>query len=204
MLCRWVAPVMVLTILGTASAQSLGEVAEKEKARRAKNQERGKKVRTLTADDLRSGGQAGGTFNVMEPATAAPAQANAGQQPGTVFGSAADAPSPQEGGSPAMAQLKSKNEFWRGRYAPVKASADRLEREVRDLEEKASRIGAVIRLHPGWNGLSVPEDPHVKTEAEVIRQRLPRARSELALAKKQLGEIEEAARKDGVASGQLY
>jgi hypothetical protein len=48
-----------------------------------------------------------------------------------------------------------------------------------------------------------PNSPY-KSEVERAQARLPQARLDLAKAKAALAAVEEAARKDGVASGQLY
>jgi hypothetical protein len=51
--------------------------------------------------------------------------------------------------------------------------------------------------------MSDPNYPYT-TYAQQIQKRLPEARRELEAARQSLARIEEAARREGVASGQLY
>jgi hypothetical protein len=108
--------------------------------------------------------------------------------------------------------LQAKNERWRGIYRPAKAKVDRLQAEVAKLEEDAKnnfvtgrvRTSEAVRRATGITHLTPDPNSPYTTYAEQIQIRLPAARRELDTARQHLATIEEAARKDGVASGQLY
>jgi hypothetical protein len=131
------------------------------------------------------------------------------------FVETADEPSPRpeatEGVSPGDSdwdKLNAKTQRWRLSYRPAKATVDRLQAEVAALEkeDKNSYVAGLAAAMPGaprGTGMPDPNSPHVSRVQEV-KSRLPVARIELAQAKQVLAGIEEAARKDGVGSGQLY
>jgi hypothetical protein len=105
-------------------------------------------------------------------------------------------------------RLKAKSERWRERYQSIKAEVDRLQAEVAKLEEetKNTLVGGLATEWIGGQLVVKTPDPtsQYKSSVERNRERLPVARGELANAKAALAAIEEAARRDGVASGQLY
>jgi hypothetical protein len=75
---RWIVAMVVLLAARVAQGQSLGEVAEKDKERRAKAQASGAQARTLTDDDLKKKTGGSGTYNVVStprPADDAPGPA---------------------------------------------------------------------------------------------------------------------------------
>jgi hypothetical protein len=109
-------------------------------------------------------------------------------------------------------RLQAKIQHWRRPYRSAKADVDRLQKEVAKLEEDAKnnfvsgpapatdlerRVLGITHKTPDRNS------PYT-TYAEQIQKRLPAARKELEQAKLVLASVEEAARKDGVGSGQLY
>lgn len=106
-------------------------------------------------------------------------------------------------------KLQAKSQRWRLEYRSAKANVDRLQAEVTKLEADAKNnlvVGYATEKAGGQVVCTKTPDPNspYKSEAERIRERLPQARSDLANAKLALAAVEEAARKDGVASGQLY
>ena len=105
-------------------------------------------------------------------------------------------------------RLNAKNQHWRQRYQSAKATVDRLEAEVAKLEEDAKNnfVAGYRTIRVGDRIVTLQPDPNspYKSYAERIEQRLPAARRELAAAKQALTQVEDAARRDGVGSGQLY
>ena len=105
-------------------------------------------------------------------------------------------------------RLNAKNQHWRQRYQSAKATVDRLEAEVAKLEEDAKNnfVAGHRTTRVGDRTVTLQPDPNspYKSYAERIEQRLPAARRELAAAKQALTQVEDAARRDGVGSGQLY
>jgi hypothetical protein len=89
---------------------------------------------------------------------------------------------------------------------------DRLQAEVAKLEVDAKNnfvsgpapTSDVVRRTTGITHLTPITNSPYTTYAEQIQIRLPAARKELEQAKLVLARIEDAARKDGVGSGQLY
>jgi BMFP domain-containing protein YqiC len=113
-----------------------------------------------------------------------------------------------------MDRFKAKLARWRAKFRPLKARVDALEREVADLEAKASRsspvgtappepirdkYGVIVGYRGGGSG-----GPRPLHEGEAARLRLPRAREKLAGAKQELAHVESQARREGIAPGQLY
>ena len=142
------------------------------------------------------------------PPRYARARADASPSP-SLTSEAAESASP---GESDWDQLQAKIQRWRQRYRPAKADVDRLQKEVAKLEEDAKnnfvsgpaptsererRATGITHKTPD------PNSPYT-TYAEQIQKRLPAARKELEQAKLVLASVEEAARKDGVGSGQLY
>jgi len=115
-------------------------------------------------------------------------------------------------GPSAWDQLQAKIQQWRQRYRPAKADVDRLQKEVAKLEEDAKNnfvagpvaTSEAVRRATGITHKTPIRNSPYTTYAEQIQVRLPAARRELDMARQVLASIEEAARKDGVASGQLY
>ena len=174
--------------------QSLGDAARKEQERRKKNAETGVKSRSVDDEGLRSTTVGGtGTYSTpgqLRATTPASDPSGAGTIP------SGTPPPTSTGGISDSDKLRGKIAAWRNQYQPVKAQVDKLVREVAELEAKASQIVGV------WQDKSLPSGPQ-KTEAEVVLTRLPQAKSELVTARKNLANIEDAARRDGVTAGQL-
>ena len=128
---------------------------------------------------------------------------------------AADGPSPRSEAAESVSpeesdwdKLNVKIQRWRQSCRPAKADVDRLQAEVATLEKEAKNnfVAGPRPLRPhesvGMN-LPDPNSPYT-SRAEQIKSRLPEARRELERAKLVLAAVEDAARKDGVGSGQLY
>lgn len=153
------------------------------------------------------------------PPQSAQARADASRWPGTSGRNPAagttDGPGPTseaaESASPGESdwdKLNAKNQRWRDVYRPAKAKVDRLQAEVAKLEEDAknnfvSGLRPLKRGESYGSNLPDPNSPYT-TYAQQIQIRLPAARRELDQARQALAWVEEAAHKDGVASGQLH
>jgi hypothetical protein len=200
----WTVAAVLLLAAGVASAQSLGEVAEKERARRHKAQEAGVKPRSYTDKDLGRDNVGAGTFNAtgdVRGATGAPREKAAAGAAGSPLVTASPSPSPTPEPPSGMEVLQRKIVEWRARYRAVKAEVDELEAVIAELTEKA---------RPGVTGglIVVPGSGHRPTsvipEVDVVVKTLEQTRREHAKAKQRLEDIIEAARRDGVSYGQLY
>jgi hypothetical protein len=207
--------VVACTSASLLLAQGLGGAARKEQERRKRNVEAGAKVRTIGETELLSATEGKGTFSVAE--TPSSPEVGGGAS-GAVSSDAEGRPQgpsvqPRSGGFRAPDRLGDKTAAWRSRYHAAKQKADALEREVSDLEDQNSRIAGIAVL-PGkpikdsfGNVIGHEEstrDPNIRHAAERVRERLPKARVELARAKREFSSVEDDARRDGVASGQLY
>jgi hypothetical protein len=204
-------------------AQGLGGAARKEQERRKKAAESGAKTPTYGNAELLEGTEGKGTFsaNVADTSGDSEMQAPVTGEPDSMpaAGVAANEGDVQPAAAAPeqtdMDRFKAKLARWRAKFQPLKAQVDALEREVADLEAKASRSSAVgpapdkpirdgygvivgYETHGGGGG------PRPLHEGEAARMRLPRARQELAGAKAALADVENQARSDGIAPGQLY
>jgi hypothetical protein len=181
----------VLTILAlgmlalgaaTASAQSLGDVARKEEARR-KTARQGK---VYTNGDL--------TGAVPTPAPPLPGGTSAAQVPPTPAGAQGTAPADKpadQGDDPR------KNEaHWRGR---MQAARDALERARMFHDALQSRINAL------GNDFAARDDPAQRNQIAGDRQKamaeMDRVKKEIADSEKAIRDIEDEARKAGVPPG---
>ncbi len=202
-------------------AQGLGGAARKEQERRKKNAEAGIEARTFGNGELLDAMEGKGTFSAGvadasgNPGMQEPAGETVPMPPARVAADQSNVrPVAEQPEETEMDRLKAKLAHWRAAFQPLKNRADALEREVADLQEKASRSGlpgpapgkpifgpgrAIIGYES--SGSSGPRPLH---EGEAARLRLPHAREELARAKLDLERVENEARRDGIAPGQLY
>jgi hypothetical protein len=168
--------VAVQAVSAVAQAQSLGEVAKQEEARRKTVTSAGK---VYTNDNLRSDG------STATPATAtAPAATTA----------AADVPAPQ---AADKGQGPKKDEaYWRDR---VKSERDALSRAQIFADSLQSRINALTA------DFSAHDDPYQRNQIGQDRQKaldeLDRVHKEIADHTKAISAIQEQARKAGVPAG---
>jgi hypothetical protein len=165
----------------TASAQSLGDVARKEEARR-KTAKQGK---VYTNGDLPGGGTA-----APAPPQAAPVEQLA---PST---SGAQGTKPEEKGAAAPDDPRKDEAHWRGRMQAARAALDRA-RMFRDALQ--SRINAL------GNDFAARDDPAQRNQIAGDRQKalaeMERVTKEIADGEQAIRDIEEEARKAGVPPG---
>jgi len=109
-----------------------------------------------------------------------------------------DAPRADEGPS-EMDRLRAKTEMWRARYRPVAERIAELEKEIQRLEALATKVGSVP-----YEENNPSKNSQIKLEGDYVHGRLASARRELEQARRELSDVEEAAHRDGVPSGQLY
>lgn len=167
----------------TASAQSLGDVARKEEARR-KSAKQGK---VYTNGDLT--GAVPATPPPPPPGGAAPAQV-----PPTPSGAQGSTPSDKPAGQPD--DPRKDEAHWRGR---VQAARDALDRARMFHDALQSRINAL------GNDFAARDDPAQRNRIAGDRQKalaeMDRVKKEIADSEKAIRDIEEEARKAGVPPG---
>jgi len=193
----WVMAVC-LVLAGLASAQSLSDAADKEKARRKELREARVEAKSYTDKDLEkvTGSPVDATANSTDASRSPEAKADDGKAEDATEDLAEPPAEPS-----AMDQLRQKIDKWRARYREAKAEVDALESEVADLTKRTQpgETGGLI-VYAG----DAVNPPGVVAEADVLAKRLSEARKELEAAKQRLEGITEEARRDGVRSGQLY
>ena len=168
----------LLLASGDTSAQSLGEIAAREKERR-KNQ---KPVKVYTGDELR---RAGGTVS-------APATPDASDP----TPSAADPEAKEEGQTGKAAETEKvkteeevraeREQAWRKKLEAARAEASRLSAEIEMLQTYLNDI-AVQNLY------TVPGLPNSRT---TMLQRIDEAKEKLAAVKQEVVDLEEEGRRN--------
>jgi hypothetical protein len=175
--------ITVLAAARFASAQSLAETAEKDKAKRAKAQESGVKAKTLTDDDLKNGSTGGhGTYNVGTGTVTAKDNYPTAPQTARGSGDAAKA----KPSAPAD-DLRSQEEAWRARAQAARARLAEAEKHYAYVAEKSKT-----------HDLTYKSD-HSADTAKVVAD----AKVERDLAQKALQDLEEEARRAFVPPGWL-
>jgi len=191
---------MLLAVPAAGLAQGLGDAAKKEKERQKANAASGVKVRSVDNNNLPTADTEGGkgTFSSTGGAAANEARPRP-ESEDKANGTNSSKESSESTTAPSgMDELQRKIEKWRGRYRSAKASVDSLEQQIADLEAKNSKIAGIATDNSSYR------DPNLRTDAERTVESLARARSALTRAREQLSQVEDGARRDGVASGQLY
>lgn len=183
----------IVALATVARGQSLGEVAERTKEERKKQGA----AKSYTEDDLDraaaerakrgDSGESGSAESV--PAAERPRASQPTTRPRATKQPGSD-----------MATLEQKIQMWRGRYAPVKARVEGLEKEVAALEDEKSRTLVTVTVPDAQGRWEYDPAAHRNS----VDTRLDTARRNLAQARKELETITEQARVDGVTSGQLY
>ena len=189
-----------------APAQSLGDVARQEEARRKGTGAAGK---VYTNGDLRGAPapaspappspSAPSTSSPAAPAPGAPADATkaAGTKPADGTAKAGAAPDPKAGAAPA-ADAKGDAATWRKRRETIETA---LERAKTFAEALQSRINGLTA------DFSARDDPAqrniVATERQKALTELDRVKREIAQNTKALADLQEEARKSGVPAGWL-
>jgi hypothetical protein len=171
---------MVLSTLGAGAtlAQSLAAVAERDKARRARANESGTKPKSLSDDDLKNRGGAGGngTFSVASGTTPTERPSSPGASNAKAGTSWRDEPVPSD--------PKHKEIVWRARYLAAQKRVAELQQDVATQEKYVSYQVQRLQIQPDFKDRMA---------------RLTATRTELARAKQEVTEIKGAAWLDGVS-----
>jgi hypothetical protein len=188
-----------LLALGSfAFGQSLGEVAERTKQER-KEQSPAKRYTEKDLDRVYAERAARGELESSDAAESEPPPV---ARPSAPRASAPPRSGAGGGGAGAeLAALDAKISRWRTRYRAVQARVDSLEKQVAALEEEKSRtlVDARHVYDP-----TRPRRRENVPQPESVGLRLMQAQRQLDQARKELEDVIEQARVDGVSSGQLY
>jgi hypothetical protein len=206
-----------------AGAQSLGEAARREKEKKRREAAAAAEAKVYGDDDLAAHRSPAEKRAGDKPSAAATGPA--AKEPGSVpAAKPTPAPSPSPswlkglseddtegekaqpgaGTEPpsAMDELRKKIELWQGKYHPKKLEVESLEKEIAALEKEVSQ---------GGGGSGVPLNPlnpldtrYTESAYDVAVRELREKRAALAKARQELSDIEDGARRAGVASGQLW
>ena len=184
MLAAALAGLMMAPAVASAQSQpSLAELARQE-AERRKTVKDSKKVITITAKDLpESARKPASTPETTEPG-AAP-QAGAAQQPAPA-GNAAPGGQSDEGA-------------WRARMTQAREALQRNEVFLQALQTRANSLYNDYRNGAG----TFTQQAQVNADREKNAQELERVKADVETSRKQVADIEEAARKAGVPPGWL-
>ena len=184
-----VATLLLSTAANAPAAQSLVEIAEQEKARRAAITPEAR-ARVYTNDDLRDSG--GLTIGASPPVVAQAADAGSGRA-----GHGIDSDGDTMGGEPAAGEVPGEND-WRARMTTAREARARAELMASALQNRADGL---------WAQFTAMDDPARRGVVE--RQRtealaeLERTRAEAGRLDQQIRDIEEEARRAGVPPGWL-
>ena len=174
--------VLVLAIPMHSTAQSLGEVAKKEKKRREKNQDHGAKVHVVDEDAVAT----------LDKEPTDPAELPEEES--------VDSPLPPSGdrsdkaSNPARSDRRQQEVEWRARVSEIKSR----------LSEAKERFEFLSGLHliPGEYYVDENGRP-VITSLEQLRSMVAEAKTELDAAQKAMDDLREEARKKSVPPGWL-
>jgi len=174
--------ILVLAIPIHSTAQSLGEVAKKEKKRREKNQNHSAKVRVVNEDEV----------STLETEPTDPAELTEEE--------AADSSLPLSGdhsaqsSNPARSDRRQQESEWRARVSEVNAR----------LSAAAEHFEFLNGLHliPGEYYVDENGQPLI-TSLDQLRSMVAEAKTELDAARKAMNDLKEKARKAGVPPGWL-
>lgn len=174
---------LVSLLLATAllplasSAQSLGEAARKEEARRQKNKERG--VKAPVFDDSK----------IAKTGAAVPAPAAS-----TAPASPSPAPALPDSGDAEAEQRRQQEELWRGRMAEARIR--------RDEAKQGHDVLNALSLAPRESFVDEQGRTLVR-DAEHLRQLIAEAKAKWDAAERAIDEVEEAGRRAGALPGWL-
>jgi hypothetical protein len=179
---EWIARALLaaglMAVAALVAAQSLGELAEKEKSRRAK--ETGEKSPTYTDEDLKRIG--GDKKDKDDESTAAPAEPNTSD----------DASDLED------ENLRQEERSWRGRAAAVREAVTAAESRLKELEDEASKTGSTI-----LGSTDTMEILRLRARQNEIEKETEHARAELERAREELQRFEDEARGKNVPAGWL-
>jgi archaellum component FlaC len=169
---------------GTVQAESLAELAAREKARRARSD--ATKVKAITSEDLEAVAREQGKS--AEPASS-----------DTTTGDSTDR-GEQLAASDDLAQYDAKFERWKGDVASAKEAVAAQETKIKDLETEIAQLRA--DLNP-THMTAVNREATVNQEITDRLAKIEAAKSDLEAAKQKVEDVLEAARKDGIPISQL-
>jgi hypothetical protein len=176
----WIGAVSLAVLWGApvVRAQSLGELAEREKERRARSAQEGKKAgRVVSEEDLAK--QRGGPRDDGEPAGGGEQEASSS----TASSESTPAAAAEEASAAA--------EFWRGRIEAAQKTLDEADQRARELETAARAARGAPTATRYEDGLAeAAERQRVREDAEA-------ARSEVEVARRALNEVQDEARRAG-------
>lgn len=184
-----VATLRLSTAADAPAAQSLIEIAEHEKARRAAIAPEARS-RVYTNDDLRDSG--GLTIGASPAVAAQAADAGSGRA-----GHGIDSDGDTTGGEPAGGEVPGEND-WRARMTTVREARARAELMASALQNRADGLWAQFTAMDDPARRGVVEGQRTEALAE-----LERTRAEAELLDQQIRDIEEEARRAGVPPGWL-
>jgi hypothetical protein len=199
---------------GAIGAQSLTEVAKKEKERRKKNQEKGEQVLVITETELQQGkseSTAPEESSADEPTSARPASTARSSSPSTNQGYG-----DEEGGGPPPTEIPN-NAPMRDRIAIFEQMLNAYRQKVRaidtEIAQNNKRIAEIQQQLStmGAGGLPVapevdrnPRNPGQLPELQAEQNELRQKNQQLEASKKQLAnELREKGRRAGIPSGYL-
>lgn len=189
-----------LAVSGTAAAQSLAAIAQKEEARRKAIK---KPSRVYTNQDVTPSGRPGpasavdtGTPGTAQAGAQGAAPEAAGRQPAEQAGAAE---STEAGEEKTDEELRAEDEArWRDRMRDARAALERNQIFEQALQ---SRINAL------WADFTARDDPAQRAAIEAERRKaitqLDRVKAEIVEQQKAIADIEEEARRAGVPPGWL-
>jgi len=183
----WAAWVALLALPALAGAQSLGDVARKERERREKVRETQPSAKTLTDEDLAS--HKGAIANDSE----APAEETAEGEGGEPARPTANEPPPHGAGREAAPPARGED-YWRGRLAEARIRVARAQQHY-DFLQLQIGIGQPVRLDE--NGRRVMYSIYQ------MKEKADAAEVELRAAEKALEDLLEEGRKAGAQPGWL-
>lgn len=188
---RFILTCLVLAIAaGTASAQSLADIARKERERRKHVKPA---TRVLTNDDLRPVAPGMAPAPSAEPGTESAAPADPAAPPADQAAQGAEPPAASE-----EEQREQDEQAWRQKMADARLA---LERSEMYLDALQSKINAL------WADFTARDDPAQRAQIEVQRQRalaeFERVKGEIEVRRKAIADLEEEARRANVPPGWL-
>ena len=187
------ATVVVLLMAAVTSAQSLGDAAAREKARREKAGESGRAPKTVTDEDLKTGIKDG----TQSAGTYSPAAGTVGTAPsGTSVSKEQSGTRPPGSRQTAPADTaRNDEEYWRSRVRTARARVADAEKIVEEMEK--------LHLVEGERYVDARTGATVVASLTELRALTAKAKAEREVARQALSDLEEEARRAGVLPGWL-
>ena len=191
-----VAAVLGAVLTSGAPAQSLGDLARREQARRKTTESTQGAGKVYTNDDLKGAPAPAATPSA--PSTAAPDSKSDAQADGTKPGDKAADAQPAKGDAKAAPDAKSDEATWRKRRETLQEALDRSRTFAEALQSRINGLTA---------DFAARDDPAQRAAVGSDRQKalteLDRVKKEIAQHTKELADLQEEARKNGVPPGWL-